>query len=83
MNNGEGYTGGHDMTMREIWEAVKDFFRRDWTPAEKVLVILCCILFGVIKGFCLAPIKRGIKCGCNNGNSYITNEEGEWIEDEE
>ena len=53
------------MTMREIWEAVKDFFRRDWTPAEKVLVILCCILFGVIKGFCLAPIKRGIKCGCN------------------
>ena len=72
-----------DMLMRDIWESIKEFFARDWTPAEKVLVILCCIMLGVIKGFCLAPIKRGISFGCNNGNYYITNEEGEWLEDEE
>ncbi len=68
------------MTVREIWEAVKDFFKRDWTPEEKILIILCCVLIGVIKGFLLAPIKRGIICGSNNGNSYVTND---WLEDEE
>ncbi len=58
--------------MRDIWESVKEFFGRDWTPAEKVLVILCCILFGVI--------KRGISCGNNNGNSYVSGADGGWEE---
>ncbi len=68
--------------MRDIWESIKEFFGGDWTPAEKVLVILCCILFGVIKGFCLAPIKRGISCGNNNGNSYMSGADGSWEEAE-
>ncbi len=68
--------------MRNVWESIKDFFWRDWTPAEKVLVILCCVLFGVIKGFFLAPIKRGINCGNNNGNSYVQTEDGCWAEEE-
>ena len=33
--------------MRDIWENIKDFFTRDWTMTEKVLVILCCILLGI------------------------------------
>ena len=57
--------------MRDIWEGIKDFFARDWTPAEKALVILCCILFGVIKGFFLAPIKRGINCGNKDRKSVV------------
>ena len=69
--------------MREIWEEIKGFFRRDWTPAEKVLVILCCILLGVVKGFLLAPIKKGISCGNNNGNSYRSLDEEYWLDDEE
>ena len=69
--------------MRDIWEGIKDFFARDWTPAEKVLVVLCCIMLGVIKGFCLSPIKKGIRCGNNNNNSYVQNEDGCWAEEEE
>ena len=69
--------------MRDVLESIRDFFERDWTPAEKVLVILCCVLLGVVKGFCLAPIKRGISCGNNNGNSYRQTEDGYWSEAEE
>ena len=69
--------------MRDVWESVKEFFWRDWTPAEKVLVVLCCIMLGVIKGFCLSPIKKGIRCGNNNNNSYVQNEDGCWAEEEE
>lgn len=58
-------------TLKDVWEGIRDFFMRDWTPAEKVLVILCCILIGVVKGFCLAPVKRGISFGNNNGNTYL------------
>ena len=62
--------------MRDVLESIRDFFERDWTPAEKVLL-------GVVKGFCLAPIKRGISCGNNNGNSYMQTEDGYWSEAEE
>ena len=62
--------------MRDVLKRMKEFFERDWTPAEKVLVILCCLLLGVIKGFCLAPVKRGISFGNNNGNSYAMAEDG-------
>lgn len=54
-----------------MWEKIKEFFMRDWTPAEKVLVILCCIMMGVIKGFLLAPVKGGIHCGNGNGDTYL------------
>jgi len=61
---------------------VKDFFQREWTLAEKVLVVFCCILLGVVYGFLIAPVKKGVKIGSDNGNTY--NEEGEWwLEDEE
>ncbi|MBO4866354.1 MAG: hypothetical protein J5582_07245 [Ruminococcus sp.] len=30
---------------------------------------LALFLFGVIIGFTFAPIKKGIKIGCNNGNN--------------
>lgn len=49
---------------------VKDFFKRDWTTTEKVLVAICLLLLGVVIGFLLAPIKKGISCGNNNGNTY-------------
>lgn len=69
--------------MKELWGAIKDFFGRDWTPAEKALVIICCILIGVIKGFFLAPIKRGISCGNNNGNVYNQLDDEYWLDDED
>lgn len=51
-------------------EKIKEFFKRDWTLAEKILMILCFFYLGVIKGFLFAPIKKGISCGNNNGNNY-------------
>lgn len=48
-------------------EDMRDFFYRDWTVAEKVLVILCCILFGLVKGLRSAK-TRDISIGSHNGN---------------
>ncbi len=50
---------------------------------EKVLIILCCLLLGMIKGFFLAPIKKGISCGNNNGNTYNSLDDEYWLDDEE
>ncbi|MBS5064285.1 MAG: hypothetical protein KHZ58_10955 [Hungatella hathewayi] len=54
---------------------IKEFFMRDWSPAEKVMIILCCVSIGVIKGFLLAPIKGGIHCGNDNGDRYFLDSE--------
>lgn len=68
--------------MKAVWEDIKYFFTRDWTMTEKVLVILCCVLIGVVKGFLLAPAKRGIKCFSNNGNTYYQKDDY-WLDEEE
>ena len=49
--------------MRAIWEGIKEFFERDWTPAEKILVIVCCLLLGIPsvsgeEGDCLREQQR-------------------------
>lgn len=69
--------------MRDVWESVKDFFRKDWTMSEKILVIVCCILLGVIKGFLCSPVKKGISLGNNNGNTYVGSEDDCWLDEEE
>ncbi|MBO4523327.1 hypothetical protein [Ruminococcus sp.] len=33
------------------------------------LFAICSFLAGVITGFLLSPIKKGVKIGCNNGNN--------------
>lgn len=60
---------------------VKDFFKRDWTTTEKILVAVGLVLLGVVIGFLLAPIKKGISCGNNNGNTYINDDD--WSFDDE
>lgn len=49
--------------------------------AEKVLVIMCCILYGMVYGFLISPVKKGISCGNNNGNTYESLDE-EWLDEE-
>lgn len=68
--------------MRDIWEEIKGFFTRDWTMTEKILVILCCILLGAIKGFMWAPVKRGINVGNRSVHNYGYDEEY-WLDDED
>lgn len=43
---------------------------------EKVLFGVACFLGGMVAGFLIAPIKKGIYCGNNNGN-YLGREEEE------
>ncbi|WP_294411942.1 hypothetical protein [uncultured Ruminococcus sp.] len=39
------------------------------------LFALCSFLIGIIIGFILSPIKKGIKIGCNNGNNTYEKEQ--------
>lgn len=78
------------MKMRKIYEALKCFFTRDWTLAEKILVVACCLLTGVLYGFLLAPVKKGISCLNNNGShfggsgkAYDSLDDGFWLDDED
>ena len=36
------------------------------------LVSTIFLLLGIIIGFIIAPIKKGVYCGNNNGNTYST-----------
>ena len=55
--------------MKKVWEYVKTFINHEWSMEEKVLVMLCCLLLGIIEGFIWAPLKQGIVIGSNNGNN--------------
>ena len=44
---------------------------------DVIIFSLFALLVGVITGFILAPIKKGMSIGCNNGNNYLTKEEAE------
>lgn len=57
-------------------KAIKDFFRRDWSVAEKVLVAIACALFGLVWGFLCAPAKK--KSSCCNHNNYLTEDDADW-----
>ncbi len=45
--------------------------------SEIILSTLCSFLFGVVVGFLIAPIKKGIEIGNNSGNTtnHYDNEE--------
>ena len=67
--------------MKNILYKIGEFIERDWSMAEKVLVIMCCILYGMVYGFLISPVKKGISCGNNNGNTYEPLDE-EWLDEE-
>ena len=56
---------------------IREFFAREWTGAEKTLVILSCILLGVVNGFLISPVKRGISCGNNLSSLFPLIKEAE------
>ena len=39
---------------------IREFFAREWTGAEKTLVILSCILLGVVNGFLISPVNSKV-----------------------
>lgn len=50
---------------------LRGFLNKDWTKGEKSLLISTCVLLGMVLGFFMAPIKNGISCGNNNGNTTL------------
>ena len=46
-----------------------------------VIFSLASLLLGLLAGFFLAPIKKGMAIGCNNGNTYGSKEDREFHED--
>ena len=68
--------------MRDFLDKVKEVFEREWSGEEKVLIMLCCVLLGVIYGFLISPIKKGISFD-NNGNNYNEFADDYWLDDEE
>lgn len=69
--------------MRDFLDKVKEVFEREWSGEEKVLIMLCCVFLGVIYGFLISPIKKGISVGNNNGNNYNEYADDYWLDDEE
>lgn len=49
--------------------------------SELILATLCGFFFGVIIGFLIAPIKKGIEIGNNSGNTNNFDYEEEEEED--
>ena len=44
--------------MRDFLDKVKEVFDREWSGEEKVLIMLCCVLLGVIYGFLISLPKK-------------------------
>ena len=58
--------------MKAVWNAIKEFFVRDWTMPEKILIISCCILAGMVKGLFWG---HGQSCLCHTGHSSHKDED--------
>lgn len=50
---------------------MKEFYQREWTMAEKILMTISLLVSGILLGFMFSPIKRGIYCGNHNGNTEL------------
>lgn len=48
---------------------------------DVVIFSLAALLLGLLAGFFLAPIKKGMKIGCNNGNNYYTKDDEDFKDD--
>ena len=49
---------------------------------DVIIFSLFSLLMGLLAGFFLAPIKKGMNIGCNNGNSYITGDDDKDFHDD-
>lgn len=71
--------------MKTIRETGKVFFGKEWTAAEKILIIANCILLGAVLGVLFGPRKGALTIGSNNGNgmSPLCDYEEGWIDEED
>lgn len=55
--------------MERLINGIRGFAERDWTIAEKVLVLSSSFLLGTVWGFWMSPVKHGVSIGSYNGNA--------------
>ena len=48
---------------------------------DVLIFSLASLLLGLLAGFFLSPVKKGMAIGCNNGNNYASKEDKEFHED--
>lgn len=68
-------------TITNTKENICDFFSEETTVTRKTIAIICIIaaLIGIVYGFLLSPIKRGIHVNViNSGSSYDEDEDEDW-----
>ncbi len=54
-------------------ECMTKFISKDWTKEEKILFGSTALLLGLVIGFVISPVKKGIGLFSNNGNSNGNN----------
>lgn len=52
--------------MKEKCKVLKTVFLSDWTPMEKILLLLDVLLFGILLGWLTSPLKNGLSFFSNN-----------------
>ena len=60
------------IVIKKIGKSFTEFLCRDWTPAEKILVATCCVLYGMIHGFLISPIKKVYRLAVITAITVIT-----------
>lgn len=67
-----------DLFMREKIAQFKASLgeTRTTTNRELFMAGIICLLSGILLGFLFSPIKNGISCGNNNGNTNIVEDKG-------
>lgn len=51
---------------------MNNFFDYEWSLLDKKLITATAFLLGIMIGFMLSPVKKGIYCGNHNGNTQFT-----------
>lgn len=50
---------------------MREFYKKEWSLSEKVLMTAFCFLLGMNLGFLFSPVKKGVYCGNHNGNTQL------------
>ena len=61
-------------------EALCDFFDDEMCVTRKSIFIICTIsgLIGILYGFLISPVKKGIQVNVNKNKNYYNDDESDW-----
>lgn len=66
-------------TITDTITSIKEFFNEEMTTTRKAVAITCAIsaLIGIVYGFLISPVKKGIQVNVttNNGDTYAADDE--------